>query len=180
MVEEVEELGAELDAHSFANLSFLEDGEIKIVDSGSAKRWVNARFGARPKVWRVGKTGGVKPVGKAAAAGFLVASRNHIGPDVPHSKICRFQRSRAGVGNLQREAALECSDAINAPAGNHAVRDSVEVRCEPPAVSEGKVENVTDHQPLRNVLGGQRVFSLQVVPVLHAANSTGRPSEPAG
>src|SRR5580693_7888669 len=115
MVEQVEELGSELDAHSFANLSFLEDREIKVVDSRSAKCRVNACFGARSKIWRVGEASGVKPVCKAAASGFLVASRDHVRPDVPYSKICRFQRSRAGVGNLQREAALECGDAINSP-----------------------------------------------------------------
>src|SRR5271165_6234142 len=107
MVEQVEELGPELNSHSFANVRPLENGEVEVVDSGSAKRGVDPRFGARPKVWRGREAGRVKPQCWAtrirdniSAAGFLVAPRHNVRPDVPYSKICRFQRGRAGIADL--------------------------------------------------------------------------------
>jgi len=47
-------------------------------------------------------------------------------------------------------------------------------------VTERQIEHVADHQALRNVLCRKRPFSLQVVPVLHAGNTTGWPFEPTG
>jgi len=48
-VEEVEELGPELDAHSFADASFLEDGEVKVLDSRSAQYGIDPRLSARAR-----------------------------------------------------------------------------------------------------------------------------------
>src|SRR5579864_2531523 len=126
------------------------------------------------------EAGGVKPLAKVVAAGFLGASGNNIWPNVGDPEVCRFQRSRPGEADLQREAALEGRDAVDAPTGNHAVRQSAHARQELLAVAEGKVEHVADDQALRNVLRRERAFSLQVVPVLYARNATGWSFEPAG
>src|SRR5271155_455129 len=45
VIEQVEELGAELNTESFGNLRPLEYGEIKVIDSGSAQRGIHTRFG---------------------------------------------------------------------------------------------------------------------------------------
>ena len=152
MVEDVEELRTELDAHSFPNLGSLEDGEIEVVDSRPAKSRVNTRFGTGTVIRWGHEASGIKPIRDVAAASFLVATRNHIGSNVADANVGLFQRGRAGVTDLQREAALERRDAIDAPPGNRAVEESREVACEHLSVAKGKIEDVTDHEALGNIL----------------------------
>src|SRR5258707_15427168 len=103
MVEQVEELGPEFDTQSFAYVRLREDGEVEVIDSRSSKYGVDSRFGTRSVIWRWREATGVKPLAQVAAAGFLIAPRNHIRPDVADSKICGFQCGLAGLSNLQRE-----------------------------------------------------------------------------
>ena len=95
MVEQIEEFSSELNTHSFADVRSLEHSEIKVVDSGSAKYGIDPRFGARSPIWRSREATGVKPLAEVAAACFLVASGNNVGPNVSDSKVCGFQRGRA-------------------------------------------------------------------------------------
>src|SRR5580693_4926659 len=90
MVEQVEELGPELDAKPFGNRSPLKDGPVKVLDSVPAQNRVYARFAAETPVRRGGETIGVKPVVNCPAARFLVASGNHIRAYVRHAQVGAF------------------------------------------------------------------------------------------
>jgi len=148
MIEQVEELRSELNTHSLAQISLLEDSEIKVVDSRSTKDGINPRFGARSPIWWGRKAARVEPLAQVAPAGFPVASGNNARSNVRDSKVRGFQWGRARVSNLQRETALESGDAIDAPTGNYAIGQPAHARQVFSAMTERKVQNVADDESL--------------------------------
>src|ERR1700730_13879263 len=124
VVKDIEELCPELDFHSLVDRGPLKCCKIEIVDTGRPKSRIGARLAAKTPVGRGCKAGSVKPLGNVSAARRLVTSRNHIGTNIGDPQVGSFQRGRASVSNLQREATLECGHAVNSPARNHAVRHS--------------------------------------------------------
>src|SRR5262249_7142220 len=74
------------------------------------------------------------------------------------------------VGKDQRKPALECGDAVDAPATNHFILRCANIRQILPVFAEWKIENVADHKALGNILRGQRPLSAQIVIVLNTAN----------
>ena len=83
MVEEVEELGAELEAHPFvrSECGSLEYGEIEIDNAFLAQAGIHARFVAKDKSIRLRETGGVEPFmqpGFSTAREFRLASWDAI------------------------------------------------------------------------------------------------------
>src|SRR5882757_794513 len=77
---------------------------------------------------------------------------------------------RVPVGENQREALLECSYTVDAPAADDLIHRSVEPGQVPLAAAEGEVKNVADDEALGNVLRRQRALALEVVEVLDAAS----------
>src|ERR1700722_3588119 len=179
MIEEVEEFRSELNPHFFADGSSFEHGEIKVVDSRTAKNRIDARFGARPETWRSGEARSIEPLGEASRA-FPVAARNNVGANVCDAEVCRFQRGRTRIGKFQREAALEGRNPINPPARHSTIGKTAHAACESLAMTERQIEHVADHQALRNILRGKRFFTAKIVPVLYAADAAGWSFEPTG
>lgn len=52
MVEDIEEFGPELEADSFRNQSSFKHGEIEVIDTRSAKRWIYASLIAEAPIRR--------------------------------------------------------------------------------------------------------------------------------
>src|SRR5262249_25030605 len=56
------------------------------------------------------------------------------------------------VAEHQGKAALECGDAVDAPAANYAIQGSSDIRHILLPLPEGQVQYITDHQTLRYIL----------------------------
>ena len=91
MVEQIEELCAKLDPHSFADVRSFENSEIPVIDSGAAKYRIDSRFRASSPIWRGSEARGVKPFAEIARTGSA-APWNRVGADIADSKICCFER----------------------------------------------------------------------------------------
>jgi hypothetical protein len=62
MVEEVEELGPELEVGALGDAGLLEEGEIKVIDSGRPQGGIDARLRTVAPRWRCSEAAGVKPI----------------------------------------------------------------------------------------------------------------------
>jgi len=148
MVKDIEELSSELNPHSFRHIGSLEHGKVEVVDAGSTKNGIDSRLRSGTEVRRCGEATGVEPLSKVLAACFSVTSGDDIRTDVRDAKVCRYERSRAGIRDLQRETALEGRNSINSPTRHGAIGEARQVVGESLAATEGEIENVADHESL--------------------------------
>ncbi len=47
-------------------------------------------------------------------------------------------------------------------------------------MTKGEIEDIADHESLRNILRGERLFSFQIVPILNLPDAAGRTFQPTG
>jgi len=172
MVEEVEELSPELEAHPLTPTEgrSLEYGEIKIDDTLLAKAGIHARLVSEPKGIRLRETGSVEPFiqpGFGTAGSFCFAAQDAIG-----TRACKEYLGWVRGDKFQREASLQRGNSINAPPGYNLSRQSVYSGEPLLAPAERQIEYVADNQPLRHILGGERPLSTKVMVVLDASRES--------
>src|SRR6202795_4666348 len=181
MVEEIEKLRSELKTDSLGNRCALEYCEIPVIGSGCSEGGIHARLSTKTPIRWGCKAGGVEPLRNVASARRFATSGRNVRTYVGDTKVGGFQGScGASPGNLQREAALEGSLSVDSPTGNHFVRHSSQASREPLAMPKGEIEDIADHQSLRNILRGEGLFSFQIVPILNLPDAAGRTFQPTG
>src|SRR5580698_607100 len=82
MVEDVEEFRSEFQTNPLSNVGPLKHCEIEVIDSGSTKIGIDARFVSETPLWWRCKATGVEVLSQASASGLLIAPLDHIGSDV--------------------------------------------------------------------------------------------------
>ena len=187
MVPEIEEFRAELDVGALRDVGLLEYCEVPVIDSLLSERSIDTRFVTEgPRVilhtrrFSAGsrEASGVEPLrepGHSAAGDVLIASGDVVRPDRTLSEEARTgHRVITAPADLHWEAALECSGAVHAPAGDYLAGNAGDVAHEPLSMAERQIEDVAEYQALRDILRGKRTFASQVVPVLNRARAAGR------
>src|SRR5271170_6358845 len=129
MIEDIEELRPELKPVPFGKRYALEYGKIEIIDSGRAEYGIHASLGTISPLWRICEAIDVKPLRHRAPARLFVASCHNIRAYVSDTKASILERrGRASPSDLEREAPLECGDAINSPTTDHLIGQWRQIR----------------------------------------------------
>src|SRR3984885_4788171 len=162
-VREVEELAAKLELHLFADREFLGEREIDVVDAVGAKIGEVARRIPGGLGTGSGEARGVEERGIAGAveeirSGLMVADTggnlraDHIGT------LVAVGESRLRHGDGERLAALESDDRGDGPTTDDAFYDAVHVSADPAIAADGNIDDRSEDEAMRRVVGADGVL----------------------
>src|ERR1700722_7026245 len=176
-IKKVKDLHAKFHVEAFVSvkLNFLEYREIEVAHPVCAQCGVDARFVTKRKIRGSSKAVRIKPLIQSGHIdpGFrFPAARNYIRTR-PRSEQCRVVG--LAVTEDQREPSLKCCNPVDAPPSHEFIQPIARVGKIFPALPEGQIKDVTDHQALRNILRKQRSLGAQIVIVLNRSHADLQP-----
>src|ERR1700733_1129593 len=168
-VEEVECFRAELhvDCSIVGDGKSLVCGSVPVGHTRGAQLWVEARFITEGEWSRLCEASGVKPLAQASggvSADLLAATGHIVRARSASEGLCEVLRR----AEAEREATHQRGHAADSPAAGYLVEPAGRIAEEAQTSSDGKIVNVAHDEALRGVIGGERLFTLQVAWILDA------------
>ena len=169
VVEEVEDFCAELQFDFLCNVEEFVDREIEVLSRLRSHYRVNAVFVSESEhVW-LREAGCVEPFSSPVGAVWITGKVPSAtwGVIRPNGASSELAESIPGCLKGDRDAAAKDGDAVDPPATNKSIRETVHLREVRLAASEGEIEPVIDNQILGKILKAKRVLGTQIAIVLN-------------
>jgi len=158
VVEDVEELGAELGVETLAEPGGFVQREVEVGEVG-ADEGVATEV-AEGSIGRCAEGGGVEKLLRRMRVEIAV----EVGVDVGADRVAGVSAAGGVVAELrrEREAGLDSCDGAQRPAADGAVGEAVEVCTEAVVCAEGKIVSAVDGGEVADVAGGGAVVEFRV------------------
>src|SRR5262249_34389426 len=143
VVEGIERLEAELEAHFLRNGEVLEQSRVPVVNARSPQN--AAARSAQESLFRLLERRDVKPLVK----GFSQSRLSHEISPVRAERV--IQSAQIGRGDSHGESTLESGDGVDLPAADHEIDRFRQIAAEFLAPSDGQLINETAHQTMIHV-----------------------------
>lgn len=174
MIPDVKEFGAEFQVHLLANREYFKNGEIPVLEAGSANN-ISAGVAKSKERGVIGESAGVEE--RARRARFSVGFPDDIGSDfvVTHNSATVSGRDVGnGVGDREPIAGLCGNNTCNLPIPYDLVQNAVSVCAKSLALPEGQLISVAGDEAMPHIEVGISVFQprVQLIPEVSVVQRT--------